>query len=617
VGGIIHAGFEVGWAASFMRGSKPDGRLHSCSGSKPGGRLHSCGVHAFNAKKMWCGACDIYIVNVFISGASRNREKVWCVYMTVLNIPPAARSKLHCILIVAVASKRATRTRDQLVEFFGHIQKCISALELSGVWMKALSRKVPVRFQFVASDSLGAHQLMGMQMTFSSGHICRWCLASYTDIQVPNMRPCDPRTTENFEEYQRAARSNGPRTAAVFGVKTEPLLTLPSVDLVECYPQDPGHDIFEGEGKMLIIYVYSYMTSCCGVSFEQLRQRVSKFTCGPLDAGTTLDFVRIGVLKDVPSLIGKMDQVYRWFRFFPFLFGDLFEPGDPFFAMVKAFRSVVLMVKRFRFDRFVLQRLRNELVRYRELRTRLVKVNPADTDKKPVPDRATQSSLAYKESVFWHKYHFSVKPKFHYVVAHLAEMIEKFGLPREFDTIRFEGLHHCLLEKRRLGNNTVNVPFTMAARMQEELTLRLHSNNFLQNFLEFEETESVLMEEHRFLIENVLGDAASVAVCSNFCKIDSFKYRALRRNDLVTAVFIVRDGSVFVAIVLLIIIACSTPYLLCRVHKTDESQRFGCFALQKDSSIELFRQKDLRHPQPVHVYRHSQLSNCAVVSYDL
>lgn len=38
-------------------------------------------------------------------------------------------------------------------------------------------------------------------------------------------------------------------------VKGEPLPSLPYVELLECYPQDVGHDMFEGVNKYILTHI--------------------------------------------------------------------------------------------------------------------------------------------------------------------------------------------------------------------------------------------------------------------------------------------------------------------------------------------------------------------------
>lgn len=535
-------------------------------------------------------------------------------YMTVLNIPPDRRSKLHCIQVVSVVSRSAIATEAQQRCFFEFIRVRLIDAEQDGVWFGRLSRRLPLKFQYVVGDNLGANQLMGLQMSFSAGSFCRWCLATYAEIQNPYHPPFELRTAENYAVHL---------AQRVCGVRGPALLTLPSVDLLKTFPQDIGHDIFEGVGKTVIthvfLYVYeSYTSGTVLDRFNELRQRVIGFRLGPLDSGTTLDFVRMTTVEQGDDVINaKMDQVHKYMVFFPFLYGDLFEEGDKFLEMFLAFRSVALAVRMPSLNAEAFQRLRYCVVEYMQLRKQLVKTRPADSSQKPEPDPETHTSLQMKEFAFWHRYHFTIKPKSHFLV-HLPDQIELFGPPRESETIRFEGKHKNLLEKRRQANNTINVPMTMVSREQEEIALRLHSSNFMRRFLDFDECNSnALMEEHRFVVERVLGaERARAAAWSKNCRVEAFEYRGIRQGRPPTAVLLPRGSDLHCGVVVVAVVSDSNVHLLCKVHSTVKYSKFGCYQLSKNHRIELIGQKSLALPRPLHVYRHPRLGECVIPLYD-
>jgi hypothetical protein len=158
----------------------------------------------------------------------------------------------------------------------------------------------------------------------------------------------------------------------------------------------------------------------------------------------------------------------------------------------------------------------------------------------------------------------------------------------------------------------------MAARRQEEIALRLHSANFLQDFLEFDEiSDHVLFHQPNDLIVSVLGDAADRAVCALQCKVRSFLYKAVHGRSLPTAVIVPRTEGVMCAVITLIIISKSRAFFLCRMHPVVE--RVGCFCLAPSTSVELIPQDGAKHPQPLHVYENNFIGGdgCVVPAYDI
>lgn len=75
--------------------------------------------------------------------------------------------------------------------------------------------------------------------------------------------------------------------------------------------------------------------------------------------------------------------------------------------------------------------------------------------------------------------------------------------------------------------------------------------------------------------------------------MDAFQYRG-----------IIRDCILFASIVLIAVVSDSTVYFLGRVDKTARHTRYGYYKLAAVHQVELINQKELDHPQPVHVYEH-------------
>lgn len=542
-------------------------------------------------------------------GASRGQEKVCCLYMTVINIPPEYRAKLHCIQVVSVVSRKASRRNDQFSQFWDFVCEKLKDAECDGIWFQRFQRRLPLRFQFVAADSLGANEMLGLQMSFSQGHFCRWCLATYADIQDPCMPAKEARTISNYNQHLKD-RSHG--------VKRPPLLRLPSVELLESFPQDVGHDIFEGVGKSVITHAFLYMLDCCTEGtvderFHKLQNRARLFKSGPLDSGASLNFIKKGIIKGHDNINAKMDQVYKFLRFFPLLYADLFDKDDPFLEMVLWFREIVLLVMCSSLNSDAVLRLSHAIDMYCTLRKRLVKVFEADSPKKPSPNES-QTQLQYNESLFWYKYHFSVKPK-HHLLRHLPDMVRRFGPPKVYNTIRFEGMHRNLLERRRLANNTLNVPLTMVSRYQEESALRLHSSSFLQKFDDFEECSNDFLLEHRFVVERVLGNRTFTAACAKLCRVNPFTYRAIAGRSIPSAVLLPGQSAMECGVIVLIVVSDSVVYLLCRCRRTVKSSTFGCYLILGSPTMRLIRQDALTHPQPLHVYNVPDIGLCVVPAY--
>lgn len=506
------------------------------------------------------------------------------------------------------------RERPRFVKVLRILQQQLLKLQEEGVWFSPLQCYLPVRTNFIISDNAGAHMILGLEQNFNDGHICRSCYATYDDIQDP--------LADNFRKRTAASYRNDARSKSG-GVRESPLLNFGNQEIFGLLPQDPGHDIFEGEGKTVIARLLYYLCRCCSVPLGTIHQCIRNFKLGLLNRGVRLDVMdKQTVNKNSLRLHGKMDTVYMLIRFIPIILGHLFESDDPFWQMFLEFRSAVLLIKCWCHTEDTLRALDMHLKAYAQYVDRLVRSRLRNTYTKPRPHQSFER-LKNQEYQFWHDIAQTVKPKYHFVVCHMVDTIKAFGPTCEFDTIRPEALHHVLIEKQNLAKNVRNVPLTMTRRYQEESVVRIYSSDFLKGVLKFsavDANELPAFVNNQQLIMRVLGNACAHSQVTLYCEIGGLKYKAAKNErDLEMFVFIssTSDNVAVFGKILLILVVEENVFLLVEAHSTRYNYHYGCFVVRDSRRNDLLAVSSLEHPMPLHGFRHVSLGECIVPRYQI
>ena len=108
-------------------------------------------------------------------------------------------------------------------------------------------------------DNLSSHALGGFNTCFSSGRICRQCMAPKVSIvDILSEADCDLRT-ESGHNYHVNAVSSDPSLSSVYGVKgASPFCGLSWFNPVTFFPADLMHDVTEGSGFFIANRVEIY-----------------------------------------------------------------------------------------------------------------------------------------------------------------------------------------------------------------------------------------------------------------------------------------------------------------------------------------------------------------------
>ncbi|XP_028322152.1 uncharacterized protein LOC114475494 isoform X2 [Gouania willdenowi] len=117
-------------------------------------------------------------------GTSRKKHKITAVYWVLANVPPLLRSSLTSIYL-AILCKADDVKKFGYSAVLEPLLKDLASLEEEGLYIPSLGLRVKGTVYCVVADNLGAHSIGGFVESFSSTHVCRFCLGERSQFQIP------------------------------------------------------------------------------------------------------------------------------------------------------------------------------------------------------------------------------------------------------------------------------------------------------------------------------------------------------------------------------------------------------------------------------------------------
>lgn len=275
-------------------------------------------------------------------GSKRGKHKVLAGYLTIFNGSPKCRSKLSdkCLVLLAKAS---------LVKKFGlqEIMKPLLAdlheLEVNGV---ALGEEiVKGSLLYLSGDNLSSHEFGAFRTCFSSGPICRFCLATRDDIQKKwNEKEFVLRTKDAHVRHVQLVATDS-TLSSIYGVVGKSCLSeVDSFDVTQGLPPDIMHDIFEGVIPFVMKRVIRCLITDNVFKLAQLNERLATFPFQGGDKSSRLPPLTRKSVFGKAMLKGSASEKLCFFRFFSLLIGDYVPRDNKAYKVYLALRAVIDIV---------------------------------------------------------------------------------------------------------------------------------------------------------------------------------------------------------------------------------------------------------------------------------
>ena len=181
-------------------------------------------------------------------GPKKDQHKLTLVYFMLEDIPDMFRSTLQCINLVAICYTKYLNDDEKRKKFYEPVVNDLNDLQSTGLEINTFNSRLHFTFTIVAADNLAAHEIPGLQQTFSSGHFCRRCLITFENRLIPLTDVhFIQRTYPQHVKYLQILK-NKQHLKSIFGVVcSSPLDKLINFDVTASLPGDVMHDLFEGK----------------------------------------------------------------------------------------------------------------------------------------------------------------------------------------------------------------------------------------------------------------------------------------------------------------------------------------------------------------------------------
>lgn len=175
-----------------------------------------------------CLSLLLYVVDFEVCnplGISHKKHKITGVYWVLAKVPLQFRYTLKSIYLAVLCKAVDVKTYGY-GKVLEPLLKDLAQLEEEGLFIHVLGKILKGTVFCVAADNLGAHSIGGFVESFSATHICRFCLAELSEIQVKEVRTgaFQPRTKQQLSEQIQIALEN-PTLIHCYGVKKRCALT--------------------------------------------------------------------------------------------------------------------------------------------------------------------------------------------------------------------------------------------------------------------------------------------------------------------------------------------------------------------------------------------------------
>lgn len=183
------------------------------------------------------------------------------------------------------------------------------------------------------------HHLGGFNRCFSSGKVCRFCMADYSRLnQIATEKDCVLRTNAT-QEVHLAAVEEDSRLSAVYGVEgSSPLLPLPHFRVPLCLPPDIMHSVNE---KFLCLSTRFVLRGLNKVGsnkrrilkYSRVLQIHSSFKFSKLDMDNRPPALRPLLMRKRTILRGSASQKWHLFHFLSLILGPYVPKDNPYWRL--------------------------------------------------------------------------------------------------------------------------------------------------------------------------------------------------------------------------------------------------------------------------------------------
>lgn len=365
-------------------------------------------------------------------GAAAGSHKILVVYFSIINIHPRHRSKLNAVHLLLLVKYQDVK-KYGLDRVLAPLIQDLNYAHEYGV--HAQGKHFNVVTVAFTGDNLSMHKMAGLQCSFSSGRICRFCLARYGHLhKLLSEANCIMRTYAGHEIHLKAFALNPTQNGPLYGISAIPALqSLTEFDITTQLPPDAMHDILEGEMGLVMQHVLRGLIQD-GLLQKSDINKVASFNYGFHDRKATPVALKDKFLQGKANLRGTAAQKWCLFRLLPQIFGDSVPVNNPHWEVYLAYRHCI--------DIILAENIPRDCIAYLEVKIQ----------------EFLETFTSLYPSV-------TVTAKLHYLL-HYPGFIQRFGPPRRYWGMRFEAKHAYFKAVASNVRNFRNICRTLGTRHQ-------------------------------------------------------------------------------------------------------------------------------------------------------
>ncbi|CAN7942717.1 unnamed protein product [Ixodes pacificus] len=316
----------------------------------------------------------------------------------------------------------------------------LQQLELNGVELDG--EMVEGSLLYVCGDNLSSHQFGGFRECFSSGPICRFCMATKKEINEKwNEDGFIIRTKKMHARHVQLVLTNQ-SLCSLYGVTGESCLSgLQSFDVTQGLPPDVVYDLFGGVIPCVMKHVLRHIISGHLLTLDQLNERLASFPFQGGDKKSRLPPLSRQAVFRRTAMKGSAAEKLCFFRFFSLLLGDCIPKRNAAYEVYLMLRAVVDIV------------LAPQVCCSAAARLQVV-----------IDDFYS----AFKETFPG----VNIIPKMHYLI-HYPRLLLLYGPFSKLSCMRFEAKHQFFKSIARRTRNFKNICGTLSRRHQMHLMCAL------------------------------------------------------------------------------------------------------------------------------------------------
>ncbi len=298
-------------------------------------------------------------------GSKRTKHKLCAFYYTVGNLDNKYRSQqrhIHLALLVRYSYVKQCGLDVILKPLLNDLKKL--ATDGFTVTVDETEHTFRAALATLSGDNLSAHMIGGFTMSFNSGRICRYCMASYGDIKHIFEEDRFVLRTSEVHQCHLARIQQIPDDKVTYGVNGPlPFEELQYFDVTTALPPDIMHDLLEGVIPLVMKLVIGKAHTEKHITIREINEELQKLCIGQNDKANKP--VQLSERLQHVGFTGSASQKWCLFRLLPFVMARRVPPDCKYwhvFLLCREITEIVMAPKVRRENLFLLNVLVQEFL---------------------------------------------------------------------------------------------------------------------------------------------------------------------------------------------------------------------------------------------------------------